>query len=71
MRLLFVIFLLAGCGAEPLHAIGDAGFEDGSYIHPLTEKECCRICIVGKPCGDTCIDEMYDCHQSAGCACSS
>ena len=34
-----------------------------------TAKECCKICTVGKACGDTCIARDKVCHQPPGCAC--
>lgn len=32
-------------------------------------EECCRVCRVGKPCGDTCIEQSDTCHVGSGCAC--
>lgn len=31
---------------------------------------CCQVCVVGKPCGDSCISRADTCHVPAGCACS-
>lgn len=31
--------------------------------------KCCKVCTVGKPCGDTCISKEYTCHVGPGCAC--
>lgn len=31
---------------------------------------CCRVCTVGKACGDSCINTSLQCHQSRGCACN-
>jgi beta-lactamase superfamily II metal-dependent hydrolase len=31
--------------------------------------ECCRVCRVGKACGDTCISQAAECLKGAGCAC--
>lgn len=31
---------------------------------------CCKICINGKACGDTCIRKDYTCHKGPGCACN-
>jgi hypothetical protein len=33
------------------------------------EDGCCKHCVKGKPCGDTCIARYLDCHQPPGCAC--
>jgi hypothetical protein len=30
---------------------------------------CCKICTVGKACGDTCISRDKECHIGPGCAC--
>lgn len=30
---------------------------------------CCRVCTVGKPCGNTCISASYDCNTPGSCAC--
>lgn len=33
------------------------------------EKNCCRVCRVGKACGNTCIARERTCNTSPGCAC--
>ena len=35
-----------------------------------TPRTCCKICTVGKACGDTCISRSYTCHVGPGCACN-
>lgn len=30
---------------------------------------CCKVCSIGKPCGDTCIEHSDTCHVGPGCAC--
>lgn len=30
---------------------------------------CCKICRVGKACGDSCISLSSTCHKIGGCAC--
>jgi hypothetical protein len=30
---------------------------------------CCKVCSVGKACGDTCISRDKTCHVGPGCAC--
>jgi hypothetical protein len=30
---------------------------------------CCKICTVGKACGNTCISRDKICHVGQGCAC--
>jgi len=32
---------------------------------------CCRVCVRGKACGDTCIAADFTCHVGRGCACNS
>jgi hypothetical protein len=34
--------------------------------HALT---CCKVCSVGKACGNTCIAREKTCHVGQGCAC--
>lgn len=34
-----------------------------------TQSGCCKICRIGKACGDTCISRYKDCHVGPGCAC--
>jgi len=35
---------------------------------PLIDS-CCKHCVKGKACGDTCININYTCHKPVGCAC--
>jgi hypothetical protein len=30
---------------------------------------CCKVCSVGKACGNTCISRDKECHVGPGCAC--
>lgn len=32
---------------------------------------CCKVCSVGKACGDSCINAAYTCHKGPGCACDA
>ena len=32
-------------------------------------QSCCKICTLGKACGNTCISQDKTCHIGAGCAC--
>src|SRR5438067_6391804 len=34
-------------------------------------KNCCKVCTMGKACGDTCISRQYTCHVGPGCACDA
>lgn len=38
-------------------------------IPVVVERECCRYCDVGKPCGNTCIAQNKTCRVGRGCAC--
>jgi hypothetical protein len=33
-------------------------------------EECCKVCDLGKACGNSCISERYNCHKGRGCACN-
>jgi len=33
------------------------------------DRSCCKVCTVGKACGNSCISRSYTCHQPPGCAC--
>jgi hypothetical protein len=32
---------------------------------------CCKYCVIGKACGNTCISRAYTCHVGPGCACNA
>jgi hypothetical protein len=32
---------------------------------------CCKVCTVGKACGDTCIAAWKTCYVGPGCACDA
>lgn len=32
-------------------------------------QQCCRVCSIGKACGNSCISVDKQCHQPPGCAC--
>lgn len=32
-------------------------------------RGCCRVCVTGKPCGNSCIARNLTCHKGGGCAC--
>lgn len=36
-----------------------------------SEPVCCRICLQGKACGDSCIASELTCQSPPGCACDS
>lgn len=35
-----------------------------------SREQCCKICDLGKACGNACISERYTCHKGRGCACN-
>lgn len=43
--------------------------QGASESENLANSGCCKICTVGKACGDTCISRSYTCTKGAGCAC--
>jgi hypothetical protein len=34
-------------------------------------SDCCKVCDVGKACGNSCISRSYTCHKGRGCACNA
>jgi len=32
---------------------------------------CCKMCVKGKACGNSCIARWKTCHKGAGCACNA
>ncbi|NBB82766.1 MAG: hypothetical protein GVY28_05105 [Alphaproteobacteria bacterium] len=69
-----------GDRADPIPAVDVTAIPDGSPVSPAAmtpwtaeqvdvAQRCCRICRVGKACGDSCISRSYRCHQPPGCAC--
>lgn len=45
--------------------------QDTAAAQPAVSPACCRICTRGKPCGNSCINAAYQCHQPPGCACNA
>jgi hypothetical protein len=43
-------------------------FADSSRSTPVA-LACCKVCSVGKACGNTCISRQKTCHVGQGCAC--
>lgn len=40
------------------------------FAHPTpVALTCCKVCSVGKACGNTCISRNKTCHVGPGCAC--
>ena len=59
----------AGDGA--LHFDSQGPYSTNALFTCIPEEECCKICVKGKACGDTCISRNYTCHVGRGCACNS
>ena len=38
-------------------------------LHSTPALSCCKVCSVGKACGNTCISRNKTCHVGPGCAC--
>ena len=50
------------------HALAALGFSTSSTGTTKTFV-CCKVCTVGKACGNTCISRNDVCHIGPGCAC--
>ena len=37
----------------------------------IPSEQCCKVCVKGKACGNTCIKAEYQCHKGRGCACDA
>lgn len=56
----------------PLALTGGTVVTNGcAYLAKSPQNRCCKVCDVGKPCGDDCIPESEVCQVGQGCACSS
>ncbi|NJO85470.1 MAG: hypothetical protein HC818_01185 [Synechococcaceae cyanobacterium RM1_1_27] len=75
---LLSLILFVGCGSgsptstsitpdTPLSIIGLERSEPGD---PVDCSTCCRRCVTGKACGNSCININYECYQPPGCACN-
>ena len=65
-------------GTEQLARVGTAEPRSQQMIPPAEPNPphslgnaCCKICTVGKACGNSCISRSYTCHQPPGCACDA
>jgi len=56
--------VLALIAAAATLAVGPA-----TYSSCAAQGGCCRVCSVGKACGDSCIARDKICHKGKGCAC--
>ncbi len=74
--LLFSLLILCACGGGNPTTIGSLPEVQApseyrsSGGEPVSCDTCCRKCVVGKACGDTCINANFQCHTPPGCACN-
>ncbi len=40
-----------------------------AFTAEAAQQGCCKICSIGKACGNTCISRDKVCHVGRGCAC--
>jgi hypothetical protein len=59
------VFTLAPIGNHFLRSLAASG---SAHSTPAA-LACCKICSVGKACGNTCISRDKTCHVGQGCAC--
>jgi len=54
--------------ATPITRSAPVILEPTSPPAPAPARRCCKICTVGKACGDSCIARNKQCHKPPGCA---
>ncbi len=60
--------LAALCSQGPVASAKPAA--QSTVHHPTSVSGyCCKICTIGKACGDSCISRYKDCNVGPGCAC--
>jgi hypothetical protein len=47
----------------------DSSEKSSTLSDPQDKPVCCRICVQGKACGDSCIASELACQVASGCAC--
>ena len=61
--------------SDTTRVISARPFENNTGLSPYVPQEaapaCCKVCTVGKACGNSCISRSYTCHQAPGCACDA
>jgi hypothetical protein len=55
--------------ALAMTALAMAAQSDAPSTATTNTFACCKICTVGKACGNTCISKNDICHIGPGCAC--
>ena len=56
--------------APAVAAVGGAAAADAGRSC-IPSEQCCKVCVKGKACGNTCIKAEYQCHRGRGCACDA
>jgi hypothetical protein len=68
---LFAAALLVGAAAYAASKGGGGGVD---YLprscYSMSRSSICRVCTIGRACGNTCIEATDTCHVPAGCACN-
>jgi len=76
--ILLSLLLFVGCGSGSPTAstinsdpsLSIIGVERSQLGDPVDCSTCCRRCVTGKACGNSCINVNLECHQPPGCACN-
>lgn len=68
----------AASPATMVYALNIALYGDGdlAVVPPpppacTPRSQCCKVCVAGKACGDSCINRSYTCTKPPGCACNA
>jgi hypothetical protein len=69
--LVIVLACLIAQVSVAAQTVTPTGWREALGVGPYAPQYCCKVCTVGKPCGNTCIRESDTCHVGPGCACSS
>lgn len=65
---IFKAVVLGIAAAASARAPADNSSSANGY-NAFARTGCCKKCVFGKPCGDTCIQATDTCHVGVGCAC--
>lgn len=63
------IFMFLPESAESQEARASSNY--GISLRELSKNGCCKVCTLGKACGDSCINSSYNCNRGTGCACNA
>jgi hypothetical protein len=62
-----IAFLSQDVSTRSLEFLTSLGLSKPTPVY--MQQSCCKICTVGKACGNTCIARDKICHVGPGCAC--